>query len=433
MNHTTSRRRALGLRPRRQAFGALLLAGLVALACATGCSSKSLGARDASDPGASLVVLVSFDGFRWDYPDRGVTPNLEALSARGVRADGLIPSFPTKTFPNHYTMVTGLVPDRHGIVANAMWDPAFDGHFSMSRREAVQDGRWWGGEPVWVTAERNGVRTAPLFWPGNEAEINGFSPSYWLPFDGRMPNGERVRWVLDLLDRPEAERPSFVTLYFDETDIAGHNFGPDSEEMREAITTVDSAFGLLVSGLEDRGLLEHANILVVSDHGMIATSQERTIFVDDYVDLATARPVDWNPVLALWPEDEDMAAVYGALKEAHPHLSVYWKDSIPERFDYGRHSRVPPIIGIADDGWTITTHPYFERRPEEADGRNHGFDNAAKDMQGIFVAAGPAFRKGVRLEAFRNVDVYPLLMRLLSLPAAPSDGDLSRVSGMLVE
>ncbi len=432
MNHTTSRPGALALTRRITRRWGLLSLGL-SLAAATGCAKRTPDVANRPFEPAPTLVLVSFDGFRWDYPDRGVSPNLTALAARGVRAEGLVPAFPTKTFPNHYTLVTGLVPDHHGLVANAMWDPGFEGSFSMSNRDAVQDGRWWGGEPVWVTAERHGLRTAPLFWPGNEAEINGFSPSYWVPFDGTMPNAARVQWVLDLLDRPGNERPSFLTLYFDETDIVGHNAGPDSEEILDAIATVDAALGLLVAGLEARGLLEQTNLVVVSDHGMIPTSQDRVMFVDDYVDLETARPIDWNPVLALWPVEEDLDDVYDALREAHPHVAIYRKESIPDRFEYGTHPRVAPIVGIADDGWTITTHRYFERAPEAADGGNHGFDQHAPDMQGIFVAAGPAFRQAARVPAFPNVSVYPLLMQVLGLPAIPGDWDLSDVAGILIE
>ena len=432
MNHTTSRPDALAVR-RGVAWRKRLLALLVLVSAVAGCASGTTNAVSGPAPVEPILILVSFDGFRWDYPDRGVSPNLAALAARGVRADGLIPAFPTKTFPNHYTMVTGLVPDHHGIVANTMWDPSFDGRFSMSNRDAVQDGRWWGGEPVWVTAERHGQRTAPLFWPGSEAEIDGFSASHWLPFDGSMSNADRVGWILDLLDRPAGQRPSFLTLYFDETDIVGHGSGPDSDEMLGAIAVVDSALGLLVEGLNRRGMLEHTNIVVVSDHGMSPTSQERVMFVDDYVDLETARIVDWNPVVALWPEEEDMVDVYESLRDAHPHVSVYWKDSIPERFEYGSHPRVPPIIGIADDGWTITTHPFFDRSPEGADGGNHGFDHHAPDMQGIFIAAGPSFREGARVSAFRNVNVYLLVMKALGLPAVEGDGDFSEVDGILAE
>lgn len=426
MNHTTSGRGPLGARP---VFAALVALSIMGFAAACVGEAPDTDASWADD----LLILVSFDGFRWDYPDRGVSPNLSSLEARGIRAEGLIPSFPTKTFPNHYTMVTGLVPDRHGIIANTMWDPELGLGFSMSNREQVQNGAWWGGEPIWVTEEKAGRPTAPLFWPGNEADIKGVRPTYWIPFDGAMPNDARVDWLMELLDRPDDERPRFLTLYLDETDIAGHDHGPDSDEVLEAIRIVDEALGLLLDGLEERDLLSRTNVVVVSDHGMIPTSRERVMLVDDYVDLDIAGIVDWNPVLALAPDEEHREAVYAALKGAHPHVSIYWKDSIPARYDYGRNRRVPPIIGIADDGWTISTRPYFEEAPIRADGGNHGFDHAAKDMQGIFIAAGPAFPSGVRAPAFRNVDVYPLLMEILGLPAAPSDGDLARVEGLLVD
>lgn len=432
MNHTTSRPGALGIRrivARRQDFLALLLL----VSSVAGCANSTTNVVSAPAPVEPILILVSFDGFRWDYPDRGVSPNLAALEARGVRAEGLIPAFPTKTFPNHYTMVTGLLPDHHGIVANTMWDPSFDGRFSMANRDAVQDGRWWGGEPVWVTAERHGQRTAPLFWPGSEAEIEGYSASHWLPFDGGMPNADRVEWILDLLDRPADQRPSFLTLYCDDTDIVGHNSGPDSDEILDAIAVVDSALGLLVDGLDRRGLLEHTNIVVVSDHGMSPTSRERVVFVDDHVELETARIIDWNPVVALWPEEDDLVDVYESLRDAHPHVSVYWKDSIPARFRYGSHPRIPPIIGIADDGWTIATHPFFDRAPEAADGGNHGFDHHARDMQGVFIAAGPSFRQDTRVPAFRNVNVYLLVMKALGLPAVEGDADFSEVGGILAE
>jgi predicted AlkP superfamily pyrophosphatase or phosphodiesterase len=432
MNHITPRPSALVRRRPFTWLGRLPVAALL-VAAATGCYDGTKGTSHNAGPDDQILIMVSFDGFRWDYPDRGVSPSLEALAARGVRAEGLIPSFPTKTFPNHYTMVTGLVPDRHGIVANTMWDSEADAWFSLSNREAVQSEFWWGGVPVWVTAERHGLRTAPLFWPGSEAKVAGVSASHWLPFDGSMRNSDRVQWILDLLDRPGGERPSFLTLYFDETDLVGHNDGPDSEEILAAIATVDAALGELLSGLESRGLLERTNIVVVSDHGMISTSQDRVMFVDDYVDRETARPIDWNPVLALWPDDEHLISTYEALRGAHPHVSIYLRDSIPARFQYGSNPRVPPIIGIADDGWTITTRPFFNNNPEGADGGNHGFDHETKDMQGIFIAAGPAFPKGARFPAFRNVDVYPLLMKVLGLPAEPGDGDLSRVEGILVE
>lgn len=400
-----------------------LLAGLVALVP----SSCGADARAERHP----LILISFDGFRWDYPDRGVSPNLEALADRGVRAEALIPSFPTKTFPNHYTMVTGLVPDRHGMVANTMWDPEFETRFSMSKREEVRDARWWGGEPVWVTAERRGLATAPLFWPGSEAAIAGVHPTHWLPYDGEMTHAERVDWVLELLDLPPDRRPVFLTLYFAQTDEVGHVWGPESARVDSAVSSVDRALGRLVDGLAERGMTDEVNLVVVSDHGMIATSRDRVIFADDYVDLDVARPVDWNPVLALWPDTEDVSLVYDALKGAHPEMAVYLRSEIPADLRYGAHPRTPPILGIATPGWSITSHEYYDQRPDRFDGGNHGYDPAAKGMHGVFVAAGPDFRRGVRVPALRNVHVYSLIMAALDLPPAESDGDLDAVPGIL--
>lgn len=444
MNHTTSAPRA---RPRGSLFRLFfapgrcqilrpavrphgkLLAIFLAVSALTGCRAEEPEGRLEARTQRPIVVLVSFDGFRWDYPDRGVSPNLEALQRRGVRAEGLIPSFPTKTFPNHYTLVTGLTPGHHGIVANNIYDPVLERSFSLADRDEVQSPEWWGGVPVWVTAERSGCPTAPFFWPGSEAPIEGVSPTHWRPWEAAVTHVERVRWVLDRLDLPPGERPCFLTLYFDDTDIVGHNSGPDSEEILDAILRVDADLGLLMDGLEARGLADSVNVIVVSDHGMSATSPERMIFVDDYVDLETANPVDWNPVLALWPDPADVEAVYAALREAHPHLAVFLRDSIPERFQYGPGPRIPPILGVADAGWTISTRPYFESASAIAG--NHGYDPEARDMWGVFVAAGPAFVEGLRTPAIRNVDIYPLLMDILGLPASPNDGDLGEVEDIL--
>jgi len=426
MNHTTSAPRA---RPARRTFGRAtrllsgLLVGPLLLACAP---ESTTPGRDAGGP-RPVVIMISFDGFRWDYPDRGVSPNLAALERRGVRADRLIPSFPTKTFPNHYTLVTGLVPDHHGIVANTMYDPELDRTFSLGDRVEVVSPDWWGGVPIWVTAERHGVKTAPLFWPGAAGPIEGVSPSHAMAWNDSLTHVQRVRWVLDRLDLPPDERPSFLTLYFDETDIVGHRFGPDSEEILDTILQLDADLGLLMAGLEERGLADSVNIVVVSDHGMSPTSRDRIIFIDDYVDLDAAHAVDWNPVLALWPDSDAVIPIYEALREAHPHLEVFLRDSIPERLHYGTNPRTPPILGIADAGWTITTHDHFESHGEVYGRGNHGYDPAAADMQGVFIAAGPAFRKGLRVPAFPNVDVYPLLMKVLNLPPAPNDGDLEAV------
>ncbi|NBC18328.1 MAG: alkaline phosphatase family protein, partial [Bacteroidetes bacterium] len=340
----------------------------------------------------------------------------------GTRTEGLISAFPTKTFPNHYTIVTGLYPEHHGIIANNMYDPVFDASFSLGNREAVSDGRWWGGEPIWVTAQQQGLRSATLFWPGSEAVIQGHRPTYWLPYDGDMPGAARVAQVLDWLDRPADERPSFLTLYFSRVDSKGHWYGPDSDSTAQAIAEVDRYLGMLVDGLEARDLLGRMHLLVVSDHGMIATSSERVILLDDYIDLDDVQVVDWNPVVMLRPEPGREDSVYAALRQA-PHLTVHRKSEMPDRLHFDAHRRIPPIIGIADEGWVITTRARYEERPERYDGGTHGYDPQLRSMHGLFLGHGPAFDAGAVVEPFENVHLYNLMADLLDLRPAPNDGD----------
>ncbi len=327
--------------------------------------------------------------------------------------------------------MTGLHPDRHGIVANSFWDPLFGQRFSMYDRETVQDGRWWSGTPVWVTAERKRLATAPFFWPGSEAEIGGVRPSHWLPYDGSVPNAARVHMILELLDLPPTQRPVFLTLYFSDTDEIGHRRGPDSDEVDAAIAAVDTALGLLLDGLAARGAEDEVNVIVVSDHGMTSTSSDHVIYVEDYIDLADVDVSDWNPVLALWPKPGRSDAVYYGLRERHPRLHVYRKADLPERWHYTSHRRIPPLLAVADPGWSITTREHFAENPGRYDGGNHGFDPEDGEMAGIFIARGPGFRSGSRAEALPAVHVYSLLMHLLDLPPEPSDGRLEAVSHLL--
>jgi len=393
-------------------------------ACASTTAPTSTGSPD------PVVLLVSIDGFRADYLDPTATPHLNALANRGVRAEALIPSFPTKTFPNHYTIVTGLRPDHHGIVANTMWDPEMESSYSLGNREAIRNPAWYGGTPIWVTAERAGVATAPLFWPGSEAPIQGILPHHWLPYDGSMTHQARIDWILDRLSTGGPERVRFATLYFDDVDVAGHQFGPGSTEVAEAIARVDSSIGLLLASLRDRGR-DDVNVIVVSDHGMSRVSQDRIIFLDDYIDPDSVRVVDWSPVLALWPDSTHEDAVYQALKGGHPHLHVYRRHEIPVELGFGTHPRVAPIIGLADPGWSITARDYYERNSERFDGGSHGYDQRSDEMRALFVAAGPGFKSGMVVPAFPNVDVYELIMALLGLPPSPGDGDLVRAKAML--
>jgi predicted AlkP superfamily pyrophosphatase or phosphodiesterase len=367
-----------------------------------------------------LTVLISIDAFRADYLDRGVTPVLSRLAAAGVRGP-MRPSFPSKTFPNHYTLVTGLRPDETGIVSNNMWDPAKPGvTFSMSNRDAVTDGDWWReAEPIWITAERAGIVTAPIFWPGSEAKINGVRPHYFHTFDIAVPSEARVNEDLALLDGARGERPRFITLYFDTVDTAGHKYGPDSAEVNAAAAGVDAQIGRLLDGLKQRGIA--ANVVVVSDHGMAATSPDRVLYIDDLLPKEAYKTLDMGSFGTIFPASGREAEVERVLTARRPHLQCWPKAKVPRRLHYGRNPRVAPIVCMPQVGWTLSTHDYH---PKEGPAKGeHGYDNAAPEMRAIFVAAGPAFRSGVRLKTFDNVDVYPLLARLLAVTPRPNDGD----------
>lgn len=404
----------------------------VVLALVSGCTGGGSPPATGTPPAAApqTVVLVSLDGFRWDYVDRPAAATLRSLARRGVRAEGLVPVFPTKTFTNHWTLVTGLRPGRSGILANNFRDPAL-GDFSYRDADAVRDARWWGGEPIWLTAERQGVRAATMFWAGSEAPVGGRHPSDWKPYQHDMPATARVDTVIGWLGRPAATRPRFVTLYFHHVDAAGHEFGPDAARTDSAIGLVDAALARLLRGLDSLGLTRETNLVVVSDHGMAPTAHQRAVLLDDLMDLDSADVLDWNPVAQVWPASGVDPGLLAARLDAHPHLRAWTRAGLPERWGLGESPRTPPVLAVADEGWIITSRARFLRDSLGFDGGNHGYDESAVSMRGIFVAAGPGFRSGVTVPAFRNVHVYPVLAALLGVEPAPNEGSVDSVRAML--
>ena len=415
---------------------ALLVLALLALNAGRllqGCSAPAAnreadaasGVGETAAPDRALV-LVSIDGFRWDYLDRdGIEAPTLRYIAEGVRAERLVPVFPTLTFPNHYSLVTGLHPEAHGIVGNTMRDPTrlVDGEpaaFSLSNREAVADGRWWGGEPIWVTAEKGGVTAATAFWPGSEAEIAGVRPTYWLPYDGDLPYADRVDRALDWLSGPDPA--GLVTLYFESVDHAGHDDGPDAPEVVEAIDRVDAALARLVDGLRQRGRLDDTDLVVVSDHGMAARSRDRVVVLDDALDL-DAHDVDWGATVGVWPaEGTDVDALVARLS-ALDHVTAYRKGDVPDRLHYRDNPRIPPVTLLVDEGWTATSREYLDRNPDRPSGGTHGWDNRYASMHGLFLARGPHFRSGVTTGPIQTVDVYGIVAEALGLDPAPNAGD----------
>jgi predicted AlkP superfamily pyrophosphatase or phosphodiesterase len=383
-------------------------------------------------------VLVSLDGFRWDYIQRPGAVRLRELAARGVRAERLVPVFPSKTFPNHYTIVTGLRPEQHGIVANAMRDPVL-GLFRTSDSVAQREARWWGGEPIWATAERQGRRAGSVSWPGSEAPVGGRHQTWWSPYEHNESRADRVRRALGWLALPADSAPAVITIYFVDVDVAGHAYAPHAPQVDAAIARVDSAVGALADGIARLGLEDAVNLIVVSDHGMAETSRERVIVLDDYIDLATIDIVDQNPVAAIAPRaGVDTAAVYRALAGKHPRLHVYRKGEVPARWHFNAHPRITPIVAVADEGWSITTRAQLSRAraADSAQGRSgiagtHGYDPALRSMGALFVAAGPGIARGRVVGAFGNIHVYELMAHLIGVRPAPNAGSLDSVGRVL--
>ena len=386
-----------------------------------------LGLASAAAAKPDTVILVSIDGFRADYLSHGQTPVIAALAAQGVQA-AMRPSYPSLTFPNHYTLVTGLRPDHHGVVDNTMDDPVL-GHFTM---ENSKDPRWWeGGEPLWITADHQGLKTAVMYWPGSDRVIRGGQPDYWKPYDKTFLADDRVDQVLRWLDLPQDQRPSFIALYFDLVDTEGHHHGPGSKELDAALASTDAAMGKLVAGLKARGLYDHANLVVVADHGMASTSKDRLVYIDDVAGGASViHTVTLGAGSGLSLTQDAPAGTLERLLAPHEHMQCWKKADMPEALHYGTNARVPPIVCMAQTGWYITTHDRFAAMKDFNVG-SHGFDPAAPEMAALFVAEGPAFKAGQTLPAFDNVDIQPLVARLLGIEVPKGDGTAKVFDGAL--
>lgn len=374
-------------------------------------------------PAPHKLLLISIDGLRADALDRGLSPHLSRLAGEGVRARWMNPSYPSLTFPNHYTLVTGLRPDHHGIVHNSMDDDTL-GSFMLHDREAVGNPAWWGGEPIWVGAEKAGLRSATWAWPGSEAPIQGLHPSRWQPFDGTVPADARVDTVLGWLAETGPDAPRLLTLYFDQVDHAGHDHGPQSPQYAQAIAGVDAAIGRLLGGMARQHVLDDTDIIVVSDHGMARVAPEHVIALEDMVPVEEAKVVSIGQSIGIEPLPGQQARVEARLLGAHTRYDCWRKQDLPARWHYGSNPRIPSIVCQMHEGWDARPREQAERQRRLGHSRgSHGYDPALPSMRAVFIARGPSFAAGRQLRPFDNVDVYPLLARLLGIPPAANDGD----------
>ncbi len=356
------------------------------------------------------VLLISLDGFRYDYAERDHATNLLALGRSGVTAKALIPSFPTTTFPNHYTIVTGLYPAHHGIVDNSFWDSDRHAGFKSSNSASTTDGSWWGGTPLWVLAEQQGMRAASFFWPGSDAEIQRTRPTYFYKYDGKIPNEQRVAQVIDWLKLPKPERPHFITLYFSDVDHEGHTFGPDAQQTRDAVRALDAVLGKLFSAVRDLDV--PLDVFVVSDHGMASVTGD--VNVSKLADLSGVETAPNSTDFKFYSSDpKKIDQLYQELHGRDPRIEVYRRGQIPERLHYSDNPRIGDLVALAIQPVVLHLAP----RPGQTQPQGmHGYDVARMpEMRGIFFAAGPDLKAGLTVEEFQNIHIYPLIAHILGL------------------
>lgn len=372
------------------------------------------------------TVIVSLDGFRWDYPQMYETPFFDQMAREGVKAT-MIPSFPSKTFPNHYTMATGLVPDHHGIVANSFWDPERKEVYKMNKPATRNDASYYGGEPIWVTAQKQGIKTGNVYWVGSDIAVKGEHPTYYQVYDKkpRLSQTERVAEVLRMLRLPEADRPQLVMLYFEDSDTYGHTYSPFSQETRKCIARLDALMRFLWEGLQSLPFAKDVNLIVTSDHGMATVSADRFVPIKHLLKEEWYTLIDGNLPAQIYTQPQFRDSVYHALKDLN-HVRVWKKEDIPAYLNYGSNPRVGDIIVLPDLGWLV------EEGNKTLPGA-HGFDPTYDDMQVMFRACGPDFKKGYEAPKFWNVSIYSLLARLLQITPEKTDGCLEEVENMLIQ
>ena len=396
----------------------------VLLAGFTACCSKP----------ANYTVIISLDGSRWDYADYYDMPFFDSLATVGVKAR-MEPSFPSSTFPNHYTMATGLVPDHHGLVNNSFWDPETDSDYAISSKDTRFDPHFYGGEPIWITAQKQGVKCGVVYWVGSDIAIGPEGneyPTYWRHWDEK-PHwnfDERVDEIVRLMSLPEEERPQLVMGYFDEPDHQGHVYGPFSPETKAMAEHMDSLMHALYLRLKALPHGDRINFILAGDHGMTEISKDRFIGWYDVMPQEWTKKVTGNLPTSIWAREGYVDSLYNRLSKIE-HLNVWKHGEVPEYLHYGTSNRLGDLIVSPDLGWQ------FNFAPSRNNG-THGFDCKETDMMVAFRAVGPDFKVAYEApftpgekSAFRNIDLYPLLCKLLGVKPAPVDGKLERIENIL--
>ena len=386
------------------------------------CNSNNDDSKKEKQP---YLVVLSMDGFRWDYQDMVKMPNLDYIAAHGVRAS-MQPSFPSKTFPNHYTIASGLYPDNHGIVANEFWDDSLHKFYRISDRESVKNPAFYKGEPIWISAEKQNMISASLFWVGSETPIQGLQPSYWKTYQHNMSFEDRIDTVIAWLQLPEQLRPHLIMWYMHEPDGVGHRYGPDSKETALKLEYLDSLIGIFLRKVKKTDVADKVNLIFTSDHGMCSISPNKVVYFDDYIDTADLEIVTGaNPVYNIRVKRGKLDKVYAALQLKH--IKCWKHNELPKRLHYGNNPRDLDLIVVADSSWSVG----WRSQKVNYTGGTHGYDNANSDMFAAFYAIGPAFKSAYHQKTFSNTDLYLLFAEILHLKPAKTDGKFSDIENML--
>ncbi|MFC2152237.1 ectonucleotide pyrophosphatase/phosphodiesterase [Bacteroidota bacterium] len=390
------------------------------------CSSER-GDSEKKQGSEQYVVMLSMDGFRWDYSEKANTPNLDYIEEVGVHADASIPCFPTKTFPNHFSIATGLYPENHGIVFNDFYANDINKFYSISNTESVADSSFYFGEPIWVTAEKQGVKSASYFWVGSEAMHDKIFPSYSHNYNGSVPFEKRIEGVIEWLELPENERPHLIMWYIQEPDSKGHDVGPNHHETVEMVEYLDSLVGVFIQKIAALPIADNINVIVTSDHGMGEISEERVVYLDKLIQKDWIEHIDGgNPVYSIGAKEEFYDTIYSILSNSD-HLQIWKKEDVPERLHFSKSKRIKDFIVVADSSWSLSK----SSKKKSYSGGAHGYDNRNKDMHTIFYAYGPAFKKGYNHKSINAIDIYPLICKILKIEPKKVDGSLENTIQML--
>jgi len=377
------------------------------------------------------VLVVCMDGFRWDYLDRNITPNINKFAEKGVKAMSLMPVFPSKTFPNHYSIITGQYPENHGIISNSFSDPYTGKSYSLSNIDEVKNSRWYHGEAFWETAKRNGIITASYFWPGSELNIEYRRPDLYNEYDHKKPFNDRIDGVKKWLELPYQQRPHFVTLYFHEPDAVGHSKGVYADETNNTLMSLDSLFGTLINKMNELDIADSLNIILLSDHGMSDLSDDKMIDLEELLKDLNCKYQNNGTFVMIEAESKTRDDVYNYLKSNANGFSAYHKEDMPEYLHYFKHPFISNILLLAENGWHFTEKSKASKYKDKMVA-THGWDNHWLNMHGIFMADGPAFKDNYKVGTIWNIDIYPLLCSIFGIePISRIDGKAERIIFLL--